>query len=78
LFGQTVGEWSHKPVVHASSVQTSMSSQPVASAQASFVRQSLTAEQYSSALQLALFTACVQAPAKQTSSVHFTASSQSD
>jgi hypothetical protein len=55
-----------------------MSSQPVASAQASFVRQSLTAEQYSSALQLPLFTACVQAPAKHTSSVHFTASSQSD
>jgi hypothetical protein len=77
LFGHTVGAWSHNDIAHMSSVHGSLSSQPVASAQASFLRQSLATEQYSPALQLSLFGECVQAPAKQTSSVHWTASSQS-
>jgi hypothetical protein len=63
--------------VHVSSVQASPSSQSVSSAQVSLRRQSALAEQYSSELQLALFGECVQPPAKQSSSVHFTPSSQS-
>ena len=50
-FGQVVATWSHRDVVQESSVQGSLSSQPVASAQASFLRQPLLAEQYSSSLQ---------------------------
>jgi len=76
---QAEAVWSQSEVSarHVSSVHESPSSQSAAAAQFSLRRQSALAEQYSSALQLALFGACVQPPAKHSSSVHFTPSSQS-
>jgi len=71
LAPQSVATWSHSEVVvlQVSVVQGSASSHAVASAQASFGRQPLVAEQYSPALHLALLEECEQPPAKQTSSV---------
>jgi len=64
-------------VVQVSSVQASPSSHSTSLAHASLRRQSAVAEQYSAAPQLPLFGEYVQPPAKQSSSVHFTPSSQS-
>jgi hypothetical protein len=73
---QSVVVCSQSAFVQASSVHGFESSQPVLSVQDSFLRQPLAMVQYSSAAQLSLFGECVQAPAKQSSSVQPTLSLQ--
>ena len=74
---QSFGAYSHSMFVQAGTTHGSLLLQSPSTAHASFFLHPFATVQYSSAAQLLLSGACVHAPAKQSSSVQLTPSSQS-